>query len=92
MLFFFFFVFLYPQCAHYLKALQDKKKVGPLFQNVEEEPPVKINWTLIVSIIVIMSYRMWATGTGKIIREDVFGWSSTVGMEEILDPTMSSVL
>ena len=56
----------------------------------------KINWTLIISIIVIiMSYRMWATGTGKIIREDIFGWSTNVdgsGMEDVVDPVMPSEL
>ena len=42
-----------------------------------------------------MSYRMWATGTGKIIREDIFGWSTNVdgsGMEDVVDPVMPSEL
>ena len=41
-----------------------------------------------------MSYRMWATGTGKIIREDIFGWSTTVGggMEDVVDPVIPSEL
>ncbi len=57
-------------------------------QHIEEEPP-KINWTLIISIVVIiMSYRMWATGTSKVIREDIFGWvqDSVESSSEDLSP------
>ena len=68
--------------AHYLKALQSEKKEGALKQHVEEEPP-KINWVLIISIVVIIiSYRMWATGTSKIIREDLFGFKAVEEMVE----------
>jgi hypothetical protein len=79
-------VFLHCSCccsvAHYLKALQLEKKEGALKQHVEEEPP-KINWVLIISIVVIIiSYRMWATGTSKIIREDLFGFKAVEEMVE----------
>ena len=67
-----------PQVSKYLKALQAEKKEGThVMKQHYDEPVAKINWTLIISIVVIiMSYRMWATGTSKVIREDVFGFGS----------------
>jgi tetratricopeptide (TPR) repeat protein len=71
-----------PQVANYLKALQSEKKDGNhVKKQHHEEPAPTINWTMIISIVVIiMSYRMWATGTGKVLREDVFGWRSSDGV------------
>merc|ERR1711865_1089511 len=80
-----------PQVSKYLKALQAEKKEGThVMKQHYDEPVAKINWTLIISIVVIiMSYRMWATGTSKVLREDVFGFGvvsevvseSTIGSE-----------
>ena len=71
--------------------MQAEKKEGThVMKQHYDEPVAKINWTLIISIVVIiMSYRMWATGTSKVLREDVFGFGvvsevvseSTIGSE-----------
>ena len=80
-----------PQVANYLKALQSEKKEGAMKQHVEEPPPT-INWTLIISIVVIiMAYRMWATGTSKIIREELLGFERGSGLlESVVEATVDA--
>eukprot|EP00946_MAST-07B_sp_MAST-7B-sp1_P002070 g2070.t1 len=51
-----------PDVQGYLKALESEKKSGSLKQHVEE-PPVAVNWSLIVAVIVaIMAYRLYSSG------------------------------
>ena len=71
--------------------MQAEKKEGThVMKQHYDEPVAKINWTLIISIVVIiMSYRMWATGTSKVLREDVFGFGGVVS-EVVSESTIGS--
>jgi tetratricopeptide (TPR) repeat protein len=51
-----------PDVRGYLTALEKEQKSGSLKQHVEE-PPVAVNWFLIVAVIgAIMAYRLYSSG------------------------------